>query len=142
LTFFRIWIRTEAATEAVRQKAKVAAVERRASARALTLARSRGSEVAEGLRSPELTMPELEISWASEEREELGYEEEEQKEEPRQRRRRSQQTRGRRSHRSRQRRSQKRRMSYFCARSQRAVRSQKESWRSRERRSWSPPCQS
>ncbi len=39
-----------AATEAVRQKAKVAAVERRASARALTLARSRGSEAAEGLR--------------------------------------------------------------------------------------------
>ncbi len=37
---------------------------------------------AEGLRSPELTMPELEISWASEEREELGDEEEEQKEEP------------------------------------------------------------
>ncbi len=32
-----------AATEAVRQKAKVAAVERRASTRALTLARSRGS---------------------------------------------------------------------------------------------------
>ncbi len=70
-----------AATEAVRQKAKVAAVERRASARALTLAMSRGSEAAESLRSPELTMPELEISWASEEREELGEEEKEQKEE-------------------------------------------------------------
>ncbi len=41
-----------AATETVRQKAKVAAVERRASARALTLARSRGSEAAEGLRWP------------------------------------------------------------------------------------------
>ncbi len=53
-------------------------MERRASARALTLARSKGSEAAEGLRSPELTMPELEISWASEE----GDEEEEQKEEP------------------------------------------------------------
>jgi hypothetical protein len=71
-----------AATEAVRQKAKVAAVERRASARALTLARSRGSEAAEALRSPELAMPELEISWASEEREELGDEEKEQEEEP------------------------------------------------------------
>jgi hypothetical protein len=44
---------------------------------------------------------------------------------------------------SRKRRSQKRRMSYFCARSQRAARRQKESWRSmRERRSWSSPCQS
>ncbi len=48
----------------------------------------------------------------------------------RQRRRMSQQTRGRRSHRSRKRRSQNRRMSYFCTRSQRAVRSQKEGWRS------------
>ncbi len=73
---------TASATEAVRQKAKVAAVERRASARALTLARSRGSEAAESLRSPEIAMPELEISLASEEREELGEEEKEQKEEP------------------------------------------------------------
>jgi hypothetical protein len=71
-----------AATEAVRQKAKVAAVERRASARALTLARSRGTEAAEGLRSSELAMPELEIIWASEKRGELGDEEKEQEEEP------------------------------------------------------------
>jgi hypothetical protein len=48
---------TAAATAAVRQKAKVAALERRASARALTLARSRGSEAAECLRSPEPTLP-------------------------------------------------------------------------------------
>jgi hypothetical protein len=51
-------------------------VERRASARALTLARSRG------LRSPELAMPELEIIQASEKRGELGDEEKEQEEEP------------------------------------------------------------
>ncbi len=70
------------ATAAVHQKAKVAAVERRASARALTLARSRGSEAAECLRSPEPTLPELKISWASEEREELGDDEKEQEEEP------------------------------------------------------------
>jgi hypothetical protein len=43
-----------AATEAVRQKAKVAAVERRAIARALTLARSRGSEAAEDLKQQRL----------------------------------------------------------------------------------------
>jgi hypothetical protein len=134
-----------AATEAARQKAKVAAVERRASARALTLARSRGSEAAEGLRSPELAMTELEISWASEEREELGDEEKEQKEEPEVEKEKEKEPADerRRSHRSRKRRSQKRRMSYFCLRSQRAGRSQKERWSSwRERRSWSPPCQS
>jgi hypothetical protein len=70
------------ATAAVRQKAKIAAVERRVSARALALARSRGSEAAECLRSPEPALPELEISWASEEREELGDDEKEQEEEP------------------------------------------------------------
>jgi hypothetical protein len=53
------------ATAAVHQKAKVAVVERRASARALTLARSRGSDAAECLQSPEPALPELEISWAS-----------------------------------------------------------------------------
>jgi hypothetical protein len=73
---------TAAATAAVRQKAKAAAVERRASARALTLARIRGSEPAECLRSPEPAMPELKISWASEEREELRDVEKEQEEEP------------------------------------------------------------
>jgi len=57
-------------------------VERRASARASTLARSRGPEAAECLRSPEPALPELEISWASDEREELGDNEKEQEEEP------------------------------------------------------------
>jgi hypothetical protein len=57
-------------------------VERRASARALTLPMSRWSEAAECLRSPEPAMPELEISWASEEREEHGDDEKEQEEEP------------------------------------------------------------
>ena len=50
-------------------------VERRAGARALTLARTRGSEASDGLRSPEPAM-ELEISWASEEREEPEEEDE------------------------------------------------------------------
>ncbi len=54
---------------------EVAVVERRAGARALTLAMSRGSEVSDGLRSPEPAIPELEISWVSEEREELEEEE-------------------------------------------------------------------
>jgi hypothetical protein len=49
-------------TQQFAEKSKVAAVERRASARALTLARSRGSEAAECLRSPEPALPELEIS--------------------------------------------------------------------------------
>jgi hypothetical protein len=56
-------------------KTKVAVVERRAGARALTLAMRRGSEVSDGLRSPEPAIPELEISWVSEEREELKEEE-------------------------------------------------------------------
>jgi hypothetical protein len=47
---------------------KVAVVERRAGARELILAMRRGSEVSDGLRSPEPAMPELEISWVSEER--------------------------------------------------------------------------
>jgi hypothetical protein len=63
----------------------------------------------------------------------------------RRRRRRSQlkSQQKRRSHRRRRRRSLKRRMSYFCARSKRAGRSQKGRWRSwrESRRSWSPPCQ-
>ncbi len=63
------------AVAAIRQKTKVAVVERRAGARALTLAMRRGSEVSDGLRSPEPAIPELEISWVSEEREELEEEE-------------------------------------------------------------------
>jgi hypothetical protein len=51
-------------------------VERRAGARALALVMRRGSEVSDGLRSPEPAIPELEISWVSEEREELQEEEE------------------------------------------------------------------
>jgi hypothetical protein len=39
--------------------------------RTLTLAMRRCSEVSDGLRSPEQAIPELEISWVSEEREEL-----------------------------------------------------------------------
>jgi hypothetical protein len=56
----------------------------------------------------------------------------------------SQQKRRRRSQRGSKKRCRKRRMSYFCApRSQRAVSSQKERWRSwREGKSWSPPYQS
>ncbi len=50
-------------------------MERRAGARALTLAMRRGSEASDGLRSPEPAIPELEISWVSEEREELEEEE-------------------------------------------------------------------
>jgi hypothetical protein len=64
-----------AATAAICQKTKVAVVERRAGARALTLSRRRGSEVSDGLRSPEPAMPELEISWASRGRNELEEEE-------------------------------------------------------------------
>jgi hypothetical protein len=63
------------ATAAIREKTKVAVLERRAGARALALARRRGSEVSDGLRSPEPAMPELEISWVSEAREELEEEE-------------------------------------------------------------------
>ena len=70
-----------AAIAAVRHKTKEIVVKRRASARALTLARSRGSE-AEALRSPETVVPELEISWATEERDEPEEEEKEQEVEP------------------------------------------------------------
>jgi hypothetical protein len=63
------------AVAAIRQKMKVAVVERRAGARALTLSMRRGSEVSDGLRSPEQAIPELEISWVSEEREEMEEEE-------------------------------------------------------------------
>jgi hypothetical protein len=66
---------SEDAVAAIRQKSKVAVVERRAGARALTLAMRRGSEVSDGLRSPEPAIPELEISWVSGEREELEEEE-------------------------------------------------------------------
>ena len=64
-----------AATAAIREKTKVAVLERRAGARAQTLARRRGSEASDVLRSPEPSMPELEISWMSEEREEQEEEE-------------------------------------------------------------------
>jgi hypothetical protein len=57
------------ATAAVLQGAKVAVWERRTSARAQILARRR--ESAEVLRSPDPVVSELEISWASREREEL-----------------------------------------------------------------------
>ena len=63
------------ATAAIREKTKVAELERRAGARAQTLARRRGSEASDVLRSPEPAMPELEISWMSEEREEQEEEE-------------------------------------------------------------------
>ncbi len=63
------------ATAAIREKTKVAVLERRAGARAQTLARIRGSEASDVLRSPEPGMPELEISWISEEREEQEEEE-------------------------------------------------------------------
>ncbi len=53
--------------EAVASSATVAVLERRAGARAQTLARGRGSEAS--LRSPEPAMPELEISWEQEEEE-------------------------------------------------------------------------
>jgi hypothetical protein len=55
-------------------------VERRAGARALTLARTRGSEASDGLRSPEPAM-ELEVSCLSEEREEQEEEEKDKTEE-------------------------------------------------------------
>jgi Mg-chelatase subunit ChlI len=64
-----------AATAAIREKTKVAVLERRVGARAQTLARRRGSEASDVLRSPEPAMPELEISWMSEEREEQEEEE-------------------------------------------------------------------
>jgi hypothetical protein len=49
-------------TAAIRKEMKVTALERRAGARAQTLARGRRSEILDGLRSPEPAMPELEIS--------------------------------------------------------------------------------
>jgi hypothetical protein len=58
------------ATAAIREKTKVAVLERRAGARAQTLARRRGYDASDVLRSPEQAMPELEISWMSKEREE------------------------------------------------------------------------
>ena len=54
-----------AATEAVRQKSKNAVTERRSSARALVLAKRRNSDRAESLRSTEPAATELEVSWAS-----------------------------------------------------------------------------
>jgi hypothetical protein len=57
-----------ASTAAVPQRAKVAVWERRTSARAQIFAR-RESEGSEVLRSPYLVVSELEISWASGERE-------------------------------------------------------------------------
>jgi len=60
-----------AATAAVLQRAKVPVWMRRTSARAQILARRRESEGSEVLRSPDPVVSELEISWASGEREEL-----------------------------------------------------------------------
>jgi hypothetical protein len=57
---------------------KVAAGERRSSRRALILAKRRDSDGADVLRSPDPAVAELEISWASEEREEPEGEVEEQ----------------------------------------------------------------
>jgi hypothetical protein len=61
----------------LRQKSKVAAGERRSSARALILAKRRASDGADVLRSPDPTVAELEISWAFEEREETDWMEKE-----------------------------------------------------------------
>ena len=66
-----------AATAALRQESKVAAGERRSSARALILAKRRDSDGADVLRSPDPAVAELEISWASEEREETDWMEKE-----------------------------------------------------------------
>jgi hypothetical protein len=66
-----------AATAALRQKSKVAAGVRRSSARALILAKRRDSDGADVLRSPDPAVAELEISWASEEREETDWMEKE-----------------------------------------------------------------
>jgi hypothetical protein len=62
----------------LRQKSKVAAGERRSSARALILAKRRDSDGADVLRSPDPAVAELEISWASAKREETEGEVEEQ----------------------------------------------------------------
>jgi hypothetical protein len=64
-----------AAIAALRQKSKV--TERRSSARALILAKRRNSDGADVLRSPDPTVAELEISWASGEREETDWMEKE-----------------------------------------------------------------
>jgi hypothetical protein len=66
-----------AATAALRQKSKVRAGERRSSARALILAKRRDSDEADILRSPDTAVAELEISWASGEREETDWMEKE-----------------------------------------------------------------
>jgi hypothetical protein len=63
------------ATAAIREKTKVAVLKSRAGARAQTLVRRRGSKASDVLRRPEPAMPELEISWMSEEREEQEEEE-------------------------------------------------------------------
>ncbi len=60
-----------AATAAVIQRGKVAVWERRTNARAQILVKRRESEGSEVLRSPDPVVSELEISWASGEREEL-----------------------------------------------------------------------
>ncbi len=51
------------AIAAICQKTKVSVGERRAGERVLTLAMRRGSEVSDGLQSPQQAIPELEISW-------------------------------------------------------------------------------
>ncbi len=68
------------ATAALRQKSKVAAGERRSSARELILAMRRDSD-RDGMRSPDPAVSELEISWASAEREEPEWKEKELQEE-------------------------------------------------------------
>jgi hypothetical protein len=62
---------TAASTAAVLQRAKVAVWERRTSASAQIIARRRDSEGSEVLRGPDPVVSELEITWTSEEREEL-----------------------------------------------------------------------
>jgi len=66
-----------AATAVLRQKWKIVAGERRSSARALILARRRDSDGADVLRSPDLAVSELEISWDSGQREEPDWKEKE-----------------------------------------------------------------
>jgi hypothetical protein len=59
------------------ESSKVAAGERRSSARGLILAKRRDSDGADVLRSPDTAVAELEISWASGEREETDWMEKE-----------------------------------------------------------------
>ncbi len=59
------------------ESSKVAAGERRSSARALILAKRRDSDGADVLRSPDPAVAELEISWASGERDETDWMEKE-----------------------------------------------------------------